>query len=112
MCRFAKPRPRPKGVRGFNSLILCHEKVKIMCFGYESRAGFEAMRKRDAEIAIGMQISQENPELTDEQAMKIGEEFIRDARSVEVLVEKDGRKGAYQGDDPYRRRSLCCMGCF
>jgi hypothetical protein len=72
---------------------------------------WEHMGKRDAEIAIAMQIYNENPgQLTNEQAMKIGEEFIRDARKVTVEVETGKRSGKYQGGDPFVRRYD--DGCF
>jgi len=59
------------------------------------------MGQRDAEIAIGIQLHNENPEMTDKQAMAAAEEFVRKGRHVNVKVDKDGRKGNYWGVDPY-----------
>lgn len=64
----------------------------------------EQMSKRDAEIAVAVQISNENPGmLTNEQAIKIGEDFIHDVKFAAVQVETDTRKGKYLKTD---RRSF------
>jgi len=55
------------------------------------------MSQRDAEIAIGMQLFNENPGMTNEQAMTAGEEFIRKGDCVVVDVDLNGRNGRYWG---------------
>ena len=69
--------------------------------------GYETMNQRDAEIAVAIQLFNENPGITNEQAIKLGEEFIRQARVVHVLLEKGERKGSYWGKDPYKV-FICC----
>jgi hypothetical protein len=63
------------------------------------KPGHEEMRKQDAEIAVAMQLFDENPGMTNEQALAAGKEFIQQSRNVQVLVDVDGRKGHYIGSD-------------
>ena len=73
-----------------------------------SKETHERMRQRDAEIAVALQLIRENPEMTKPQAIAAAEKFIQEGRSVNVLVEKDGRKGTYWGKDPYVRTFSDC----
>lgn len=68
------------------------------------------MKQRDAEIAVAIQIQRENPQMTDENALDVGEHFIRNGRWVVVNVDKGNRKGTYYGGDGFHdRRSFKAM---
>ena len=57
---------------------------------------YEKMNETDAKIAVAQAIFWENPELSNEQALKIGAEFIDTVEFACVLVHKNGRRGRYK----------------
>lgn len=88
-----------------------------MCFscfprhtGEYDRLGnkLEYMSQRDAEIAMALQIDNENPGfMTKEEALKLGEDFVRNARNLIVRVTTDkGRRGQHVTGDKFRSRGM------
>ena len=70
--------------------------------------GDESITAVDAEEAVCMALLRENDSMPRERAQELAADFIRNGRSVHVVVIANGHRGHYFGRDPFGK--VYCTG--
>lgn len=81
------------------------------CF-YGPEPVINTLNDEGAKKAVAILMCEENPELTFEQALVMGEEFLKYGSNVKIRAKVDGKEYFYLGRNRFIKPGFCCGGCF